>query len=260
MTAVEEVYDDLEPDIYDSSLEDMFKVYEHKETGYRIAFPYANDTPEARSMRRLRRRIKHAALHVNYNRFVTLTYRNDALPVQTAHVSKTMHRMRTYYAKMYKGDKKFFPYFYKLEFGEKNGRPHWHVLIKSEFIPEDRMNKWWSHGYHDIERIDDTAKAVVYVTKYMCKTYDLGHMYDMSKVKRRWGCASKLTPPTPPSEYKLALIVSKMFLEEEVVDHNDNLDTQKQAALLESVKVERDKPVIDFQHSDGKVFIIKRAR
>jgi hypothetical protein len=58
-----------------------------------------------------------------------------------------------------------------LEF-QKNGWPHWHLLVESRFVPKHELQDAWGlgHVWFSKRDFDDASHAVNYATKYITKT------------------------------------------------------------------------------------------
>lgn len=121
-----------------------------------------------------------------------LTYRDEDLPyhngkpsVNKVHVQEFLKRFRYHVQKHY-GAK--FKFFLCGEYGGHNHRPHYHMIIFTDFrltnrgadpyrdINEILMDSW-KHGIADIEPIQSVGGSVSYLTTYMTSYYD-GMEYD----------------------------------------------------------------------------------
>ena len=121
-----------------------------------------------------------------------LTYNDDSLPyykgkpcVNRVHIQEFLKRFRYHIEKEY-GTK--IKYFLCAEYGGKNHRPHYHMIVFSELSlstrsadPYKRINDIlvysWRHGIADIEPLNSVGGSVNYLTKYMT-TYNDGMEYD----------------------------------------------------------------------------------
>ena len=55
---------------------------------------------------------------------------------------------------------------------QKNGWPHYHVLVESDYVPHAELSRRWGQGHVWFSKRDfeDSSHAVNYVTKYITKT------------------------------------------------------------------------------------------
>lgn len=123
-------------------------------------------------------RIKHeASLHAN-NTFITLTYDNEHLPptgtLVLKHWQDFMKRLRKKYSH------KKLSFYHCGEYGEKQGRPHYHAIIFnhqfSDLIPIPRkkdlhtsetLKTLWGKGYISVGSV--TFESASYVASYVQK-------------------------------------------------------------------------------------------
>jgi len=123
-------------------------------------------------------RIKHeASLHAN-NTFITLTYDNEHLPptgtLVLKHWQDFMKRLRKKYSH------KKLSFYHCGEYGEKQGRPHYHAIIFnhqfSDLIPIPRkkdlhtseiLKTLWGKGYVSVGSV--TFESASYVASYVQK-------------------------------------------------------------------------------------------
>ena len=120
----------------------------------------------------------HEAMCHDQNSFVTLTYNDQHLPehgsLQYRDVTKFIKRLR-HHAK--------FLYYYSGEYGDDNGRPHYHLCLFGYDFSNDRfkwdrrngiqyyrstlLEKLWPYGFSDLS--DFSYGAARYVAKYVFK-------------------------------------------------------------------------------------------
>lgn len=138
-------------------------------------------------------RLLHEKHTIPKSSFITLTYRNTNLPPRASLVVKDWqdfaHRLRKRLGP--------FRYFHCGEYGEKNGRPHYHVALFGISFEEDRrlvettpqgdelfdsplLNHIWGKG--DRNRIGHvTFKSAAYIARYIMKKQT------GSRAKRHYG-------------------------------------------------------------------------
>lgn len=125
-------------------------------------------------------RCMHEASLWEDNCFITLTYATEHLPptgsLEVSHFQKFMKRLR----KSYPG--KTIRFYHCGEYGDKNGRPHYHALIfnhqfedlvewpnrnGSKLYVSEKLTKLWPYGFSTIGELNyDTAS---YVARYVMK-------------------------------------------------------------------------------------------
>ncbi len=129
------------------------------------------------------------AKEYKHNYFLTLTYDNDHLPIGSKnvatidpnHFTKFMKDLRMYYKHHYDHDG--IRFYGCGEYGDKSGRPHYHIIIfnlpiydlthwKNNFggdplLISDTMNKIWKKGYVVIG--DVSFESAGYVARYTMK-------------------------------------------------------------------------------------------
>jgi len=106
-----------------------------------------------------------------FSRFITLTYDDENLPfhvdedavihydVDKKHLQKFLKRVR-------KNNK--FKYFAVSEYGSKDGRPHYHLLL---FSPERiDVERYWKYGF--VKDLPAKKGSYKYITKYLLKGSD----------------------------------------------------------------------------------------
>lgn len=123
-------------------------------------------------------RIEHEAQMWERNRFVTLTYRDDALPADLSlryrDVQLFMKRLRKR-AGPGNGPVRFF---LCGEYGGRTGRPHYHAILFNFAPPDERFlangtarSEWiedvWSHGHAVLGSV--TSSSAAYVAGYTLK-------------------------------------------------------------------------------------------
>lgn len=96
--------------------------------------------------------------------FVTLTYRDDELPLRGSLVKDHVQR----YIKMVRKDvKKAFRYYFVGEYGDLGGRPHYHGIILGLGVDEEALRDRWSRGFVHIDRV--CIETINYCTSYINK-------------------------------------------------------------------------------------------
>lgn len=129
-----------------------------KEYGDKV-YSIAENVLKARNkkVQRLRKRIKHIFRKHNESVFVTLTFRDDVL-------SSTDGKTRRVYVSRFLNSQTD-EYVGNIDFGEKNGREHYHAVVGGRINP-----KQWNYGCCNVQRIrvdDKTSsyKLARYITK-----------------------------------------------------------------------------------------------
>jgi len=113
-------------------------------------------------------RLEHELSYHQYASFITLTYDDEHLPE-----SKSLNKrdVQLWLKKLRKEvEPEKLKYYCAGEYGELNGRPHYHLIIfglgKKD---EELMNKHWRHGYIYVGTV--TYDSCRYVADYLQKRY-----------------------------------------------------------------------------------------
>lgn len=142
--------DDLEKDYY---YDKLYELYNENYDDFAEACKIAMSDFKRNS--RLKNRIRDY-LEIGNCIFVTLTFTDDVLN------STTADTRRQYVRKQLKLMSKY--YIANIDFGEKNGREHYHAIIVSDFA--DRL--LWKYGNIDFKRIIKSSNPLV-LAKYVSK-------------------------------------------------------------------------------------------
>lgn len=132
---------------------------------YKTAIVCFNESPLERRFRRLKNKLK-ANLDSFYS-FTTLTINN--INIEKFDSNKEIHRFMNrvqIYAKRHYSEK--LVYAWRVEFGKKKNRIHYHILL-SRFFPIEEMYKIWNNGHIDVKKMDSHKKILNYITKYFSK-------------------------------------------------------------------------------------------
>ena len=81
----------------------------------------------------------------------------------------------------------WFRYVWRFEFGEKNGRPHYHVMVwlpRGVTMPKWDTEGWWPHGK---TRMEWARKPAGYLAKYASKAAESPSAEFDTKGSRWWG-------------------------------------------------------------------------
>lgn len=124
-------------------------------------------------------RIKHEASEHDNNTFITLTYDNEHLPEGGTLVLKDWQDFMKRVRKKYKYKKLSF--YHCGEYGEKQGRPHYHAIIfnhqftdltpiprKKDLYTSEQLLKLWQHKGH-VSVGSVTFESASYVANYVQK-------------------------------------------------------------------------------------------
>lgn len=151
-----------------------WSVYQHIESGRRIAFPYRSYFSRAfKAMLNFRYRAKCACEQVQFKTFIRLSYDDDKIEgdvhdfFTSAHLREFLNRLKSLYRMQEKNAK--FDYCWRVDYGEERGRPHWHLLTTEDFIPIKVLEHEWRYGYCWIVRVKNSKVASRYIGKYMAK-------------------------------------------------------------------------------------------
>jgi hypothetical protein len=83
----------------------------------------------------------------------------------------------------------------------RNGYPHYHLLVRSGYLPHAQIKSWWeprTGGFRiDVRQVDQSFSSFKYVAKYLTKIHNLGWT-------DRHVSYSKSFFPTPPQPHKPA--------------------------------------------------------
>lgn len=99
----------------------------------------------------------------NRSKFVTLTFRDNVTDLQHANrcFDRFMKRLRRRHGQ--------FKYLVVVEF-QKRGAVHYHMISTLPYIPHERLQQIWEHGFVRINAIDKVDNIGAYVCKYMTKS------------------------------------------------------------------------------------------
>lgn len=114
-------------------------------------------------------RLDYEAFNSPLSLFITLTYDNDHLCFADNDLPVLNYSdLRNYFKKLRKEGYEF-KYFAVGEYGEKFGRPHYHVLLfsKKVFTQDYKIREKWEHGESHIKLVD--AANIRYCLKDMLK-------------------------------------------------------------------------------------------
>ena len=142
--------DDLEKDYYYDKLHDL---YDENYDDFKEACKIARNDFNRNT--RLKNRIRDF-LEIGECIFVTLTFTDKVLN------STSADTRRQYVRKQLKLMSKY--YIANIDFGEKNGREHYHAIVVSDFID----HKLWKYGDIDFKRIIKSSNPLV-LAKYVSK-------------------------------------------------------------------------------------------
>lgn len=143
-------------------------------------------------------------------RFMTLTAKTgQSITQMLISLKESWNRLRT---ELTRNGKKL-KYFWCLEAGEKNHRPHLHVLI-DRYIPQRRLSRLAARcgfgSIADIRAVKDSS-VFNYVTKYLskgigCTTVELA----LKKINgRRYGTSRGFAPPAEKKETGVTLRIER---------------------------------------------------
>jgi hypothetical protein len=158
---------------------------------------------EQRSLLRFRRKIMYNfnVGNVKLRSFWTLTFDEEHID-NAKQIRKFFNRMKTYYRKKAheRGEKLLFSYFWRMEYGEKTGRKHFHFMTSAPYLPYNLVLKWWGQGKVWYKKMDNSKKVVSYITKYTTK---VGKTRPLTSTERRFGCSRdfKKVPSTGKYRY-----------------------------------------------------------
>lgn len=104
-------------------------------------------------------------------RFITLTVDPKRYTDPRAAYDHTRRKLADF-SKLVKKKAGTFAYFRVLEV-TKNGWPHYHLLARCPFIPQDWISRTWGGltgaTIVDVRRVEKNANVFKYVLKYLCK-------------------------------------------------------------------------------------------
>lgn len=103
--------------------------------------------------------------------FLTLTYTEAPKEIQKAELQKFMKRVRKDGVEM--------KYFACGEYGEKNGRPHYHVAAITTNAPAVQWDKYWTAGFVSVGTL--TFQSARYTANYLLKQSDRETIDDIQK-------------------------------------------------------------------------------
>ncbi len=194
----------------------IYRVYENRHTGRRIAFPRYGYTNADRSRVRFRRKVVGSCNKITWKVFGTLTYADEFLPYSSKHVSKFFEKWRKHNTRL-KVKKDKIEYIWREDFGELKGRPHYHFL-SNDYVDHKLAVKMWGRGWVWLKQIYTINEVKRYLYKYMAKDDDK----DVEYKERRFS-SSKGVPPVPKSDWKIYGVVWEKDKLDCTMVHNQNL-------------------------------------
>ncbi len=194
----------------------IYRVYENRTTGRRIAFSRYGYTADDRSRVRFRRKVLASCKVFTWKVFGTLTYADEFLPYSSKHVSKFFENWRKHNTRL-KQKKDKVAYIWREDFGELKGRPHYHFLV-NDFIDHKKAVEYWGRGFVWLTKVYTINEVKKYLYKYMAK--DMEHKSDHKG--RRCG-NSRGVPKVPKSDWKIHGVVWEKDLLDCTLVHNQNL-------------------------------------
>lgn len=114
-------------------------------------------------------RLVHEMSNFDYSSFVTLTYRDENLPEKES-ISK--RELQLFFKRLRKNlDGREIKYFAAGEYGEQNGRPHYHaVILGLSMMEKEVVEKSWKYGMVYMGTV--TYDSARYVADYVQKKYN----------------------------------------------------------------------------------------
>lgn len=126
----------------------------------------------------------------SYHSFLTLTYDDEHLPDGQNLVVKDLQdfnkRLRKNYGNKYDGFK--MRYFACGEYGEENGRPHYHSIVFSNIELKDDVKDIWGKGNIYIGGV--TYQSINYVARYVNQKYASNTQFEFDRSVRPFQLAS----------------------------------------------------------------------
>lgn len=121
---------------------------------------YANTNQRRRDMVR---RLACCNFNANYDKFFTLTFKDNLTDVKKANYlfMKFIQRLKYKFGKTIK-------YLAVVEFQER-GAVHYHVLSNIPYIPQKELQDLWGNGFVFINAISHVDNIGAYIVKYMTK-------------------------------------------------------------------------------------------
>lgn len=132
-------------------------------------------------------RIMHEVKTSKVSCFVTLTYNDENLPKDKSLVVEDCQK---FFKRLRKNTKLKLRYFLGGEYGEKEGRPHYHAVIfglSKEFHAE--IERSWGLGYVTVN--DVTPERAMYVAKYTTKKLSGSAVFHYNGRKPEFGLMSR---------------------------------------------------------------------
>ena len=107
---------------------------------------------------------RYANANPQLTKFLTLTFAQNIIDLDYARYEfdKFIKRLKTRYAKF------SFQYIVVVEF-QKRGAIHFHLLCNLPYVQANTLAEIWSHGFINIQRLDNIDNVGSYITKYMTK-------------------------------------------------------------------------------------------
>lgn len=110
----------------------------------------------------------------NYSKFLTLTF-SDKLAkkknIDVRSVSDCNNEFRLFMDRLRDRYGKDFKYIATIEFQEthKRGAVHYHVVLNTPYIPQEKIREAWGLGSVDIREIKEAERVMIYIGSYMRK-------------------------------------------------------------------------------------------
>ncbi len=193
----------------------IYRLYENRHTGRRIAFPRYGYTSADRSRVRFRRKVLESCKTITWRVFGTLTYGDEFLPHTSKHMYSFFESLRKHHKRKTKKAK--IEYIWREDFGELKGRPHYHFLTNG-FIAHKRAVEFWGRGFVWLTKIYTLTEVKKYLYKYMAKDRE-----SKEDFKGRRYSSSRGVPKVPKSDWIMKEVVWEKDLLDCTLVHNQNL-------------------------------------
>lgn len=124
--------------------------------------------------------------------YLTLTFRGD--PPTEEELKKAIESFLAKYKRSLKKLGKVCKWVKCVEVGEKNGRPHIHLVITGGLTPQ-QIAALWGRGYIDCKPLQFSADGVLGLSKYFTK--QKRNSAGDGKKAKSWTCSRNCTRPEP---------------------------------------------------------------
>lgn len=175
----------------------MVRVYRNVRNGKVVVGPDKRPSNIQRSAQRFKGRMYEALkANIRFKTFITFTYDQkhvgNACSTDMADLTK---KLRAWCAE--KGLN--LTYGWRADWGDQNGRIHFHMMTNLRFIPRAELQGLWDRGNIDIQVVKNAQHAGWYISRYMSDVSEKSAQAS-SYTGKLYSCSNDV-PPAPRSDW-----------------------------------------------------------